>query len=59
MNSDIEYLKVSMKEAAEGEGKTLPPTGFRTITDAGVMNSTGESSNSLTYGVFPGASGTG
>jgi hypothetical protein len=38
MNSDIEYLKVSIKEVAEGGGETLPPTGFRTITDAGVMN---------------------
>jgi hypothetical protein len=27
-----------LKEVAESEGKTLPPTGFRTITDAGVMN---------------------
>lgn len=38
MDHDTDYLKMSMKEADEGTGKTLPPTGFRTITDTGVAN---------------------
>jgi hypothetical protein len=38
MDHDQEYLAISMKETAEGAGKTLPPTIFRTITDTGVKN---------------------
>ena len=38
LDHDLEYLKVCMRETAEGNGKTLPPTSFRTITDAGVAN---------------------
>jgi hypothetical protein len=38
LDHDLEYLKVCMRETAEGNGKTLPPTSFHTITDAGVAN---------------------
>jgi hypothetical protein len=38
MDHDIEFLKISKRERDAGNGKTLPPTGFRTITDTGVMN---------------------
>ena len=38
MRSDIEYLKVSAREGVEGNGHTLPPTEFRTVSDQGVAN---------------------
>ena len=38
MRGDIEYLMLSMKEQSEGNGHTLPPTEFRTISDQGVAN---------------------
>ena len=38
MRADIEYLKISAKEAAEENGHTLPPIEFRTISNRGVAN---------------------
>jgi hypothetical protein len=38
MRSDIEYLKIAAKEGVEGNGRTLPPTEFRTVSDQGVAN---------------------
>lgn len=38
MRSDIEYLKVAAREGIEGNGHTLPPTEFRTISNQGVAN---------------------
>jgi hypothetical protein len=38
MRADIEYLKISAKEAAEENGHTLPPMEFRTISNQGVAN---------------------
>jgi hypothetical protein len=32
MRSDIEYLKVAAREDSEGNGHTLPPTEFRTVS---------------------------
>ncbi len=36
MRGDIDYLMLSMKEQYQGNGHTLPPTEFRTISDQGV-----------------------
>jgi hypothetical protein len=38
LRSDIEYLKVAAREGIEGNGHTLPPTEFRTVSDKGVTN---------------------
>jgi hypothetical protein len=38
MRADIEYPKISAKEAAEENGHTLPPIEFRTISNRGVAN---------------------
>jgi hypothetical protein len=38
MRSDIEYLTIGAREGIAGNGHTLPPTEFRTITDQGVAN---------------------
>jgi hypothetical protein len=38
MRSDIEYLKVAAREGIEGNGHTLPPTEFRTVSNQGVAN---------------------
>jgi hypothetical protein len=38
MRGDVDYLMLSMKEQREGNGHTLPPTEFRTISDQGVAN---------------------
>jgi hypothetical protein len=38
MRGDIEYLMLSTKEQSEGNGHTLPPTEFLTISDQGVAN---------------------
>ncbi len=38
MDHDIDFLELSVNEKAQGNGKTLPPTEFRTITNRGVLN---------------------
>ena len=38
MRGDINYLMLSAQEGREGNGHTLPPTEFRTISDKGVAN---------------------
>src|ERR1039457_3933644 len=38
MRSDFEYLKIAAREGVEGNGHTLPPTEFRTVSDQGVAN---------------------
>lgn len=38
MDHDFEFLKVLREETKVGNGETLPPTRFRTITDSGVAN---------------------
>lgn len=38
MDHDIDYLELSSQEVQKGDGKTLPSTLFKTITDVGVMN---------------------
>jgi hypothetical protein len=59
MRSDIEYLKVAAREGIEGNGHTLPPTEFRTVSNQGVANFNRNSQLTLSAGVLVGQKRTG